>query len=58
MNTKKITKKFDFKTIKTFEDACKKLNIDSSELPNVPGGEFIKPIIAAYKLMIILNIIL
>lgn len=44
--------KFDFKTIKTFEDACKKLNIDPLKLPELLG-EFSKPIIAAYKLMVI-----
>jgi hypothetical protein len=54
--TKKTIKsiiKFDYKTIKTFEDACKKLNIDPKELPEVSIMEFAKPIIAAYKLMII-----
>ena len=46
---------FDYKTIKTFEDACKKLDIDSTKLPETAGilEEFAKPIIAAYKLMII-----
>src|ERR1035437_5555493 len=46
---------FDYKTIKTFEDACKKLGVDPSKLPDVSGilEEFAKPIIAAYKLMII-----
>jgi hypothetical protein len=54
MTTKKTANaKFDFRTIKTFEDACKKLNIDPNQLPNVPYDEFHKPIIAAYKLMII-----
>jgi hypothetical protein len=57
--TKKTTaaavKEFDYKTIKTFEDACKKLGIDPTKLPD-PGGiteEFHKPIIAGYKLMIV-----
>jgi len=47
--------KFDFKTIKTFEDACKKLNIDAALLPDLSmiPEEFCKPIIAAYKLFII-----
>jgi hypothetical protein len=49
------TKKFNYKTIKLFEDACKKLGIDPAKLPDVSGipEEFAKPIIAAYKLMII-----
>ena len=56
--TKKPTKKastFDYKTIKTFEDACKKLNLDPTKLPDVSGipEEFTKPIIAAYKLYVI-----
>jgi hypothetical protein len=51
----KTSKKFDYKTIKTFEDACKKLGIDPSKLPDVSGllEEFAKPIIAHYKLIII-----
>ena len=46
---------FDYKTIKTFEDACKKLNLDPTKLPETSEipEEFAKPIIAAYKLMII-----
>ena len=46
---------FDYKTIKTFEDACKKLDLDPTKLPETSGilEEFAKPIIAAYKLMII-----
>lgn len=56
--TKKTTKgtpKFDYTTIKTFEDACKKLGVDPEKLPGVTGlpEEFAKTIIAAYKLMII-----
>jgi hypothetical protein len=56
--TKKTTKrnpKFDYTTIKTFEDACKKLGLDPTKLPDVSGipEEFAKPIIAAYKLLII-----
>jgi len=49
------TAKFDYRTIKTFEDACKKLGIDPSKLPDVSGllEEFAKPIIAHYKLIII-----
>ena len=53
--TVKDTIKFDFKTLKTFEDACEKLSIDPTKLPDVSGvlEEFAKPIIAVYKLMII-----
>lgn len=57
--TKKSTtaaaKKFDYKKIKTFEDACKKLGIDPAKLPDLNGipEEFHKPIIAGYKLMIV-----
>jgi hypothetical protein len=54
-NTKK-TAEFDFRTIKSFEDACKKLNIDSLKVPKLLG-EFSKPIIAAYKLMVIFKAI-
>lgn len=45
---------FDYKSIKSFEDACNKLNIDP-KIPDVSGipEEFKKPIIAGYKLMII-----
>jgi len=53
--TKKTAKGFDYKTIKTFEDACKKLGIDPSKLPDVSNllEEVAKPIIAYYKLLII-----
>ena len=53
--TAKIDAKFDFKTIKTFEDACTKLALDPTQLPDVSmiPEEFRKPIINAYKLMII-----
>ena len=53
--TAKASPKFDYKTIKTFEDACKKLGVDPEILPGVTGlpEEFAKPIIAAYKLLII-----
>jgi hypothetical protein len=46
---------FDYTTIKTFEDACKKVNADPAKLPDVTGlpEEFAKPIIAYYKLLII-----
>ena len=47
--------KFDFKTIKNFADACTKLALDPTQLPDVSmiPEEFRKPIINAYKLMII-----
>ena len=47
--------KFDFRTIKTFKDACTKLELDPAQLPDVSliPEEFRKPIINAYKLMII-----
>ena len=56
--SKKSTKNqpvFDFRTIKSFEDACAKENIDPAALPDVSMiPEYLrKPIIAAYKLMII-----
>ena len=55
---KKSTKKtpgFDFRTIKSFEDACVKENIDPTALPDVSmiPEDLRKPIISAYKLMII-----
>lgn len=46
---------FDFRTIKTFEDACKKVRITTT-LPDVSGlmdDDLRKPVIAAYKLMVI-----
>jgi hypothetical protein len=58
--TKKESKtEFDFRTIKSFEDACKKENIDPSILPDVSGipEEFRKPVIGHYKLMIIFKAI-
>ena len=53
--TKKIAKKkaFDFKTIKSFEEACKRKNIDPTQLPIVVVPELAKQVIAAYKLMVI-----
>jgi len=56
----KTTKtKFDYTSIKSFEDACKKLNIDPAHLPDLSTilEEFRKPITAAYKLMIIFKAI-
>lgn len=51
---KKVTK-FDFITIQTFEDACKKEGIDASKLPELSSvpEEFRKHIMAYYKLMVI-----
>jgi len=59
---KKTTKKekgFDFRTIKSFEDACKKLGINPEILPQMEGigAEFVKPVIALYKLIIIFKAI-
>lgn len=56
--TKKEAKpklKFDFKTIKTFEDACNKVSVDPSKLPEVSmiPEDLRKPIISAFNLMII-----
>jgi hypothetical protein len=53
--TVKKNPKFDYKTIKTFEDACKKAGVDTAALPDISAipEEFRKPIVAAYKLMII-----
>jgi hypothetical protein len=51
--------KFDFKSIKTFEDACAKEGIDPLQLPDVsmidPGMG--KAMIAAYKLFVIFKAI-
>jgi hypothetical protein len=57
-STKKSVKKevaFDFKTIKSFEDACAKLGLDPKNLPDVSNisEEFRKAILANYKLSII-----
>jgi len=53
MKTK--TSKFDFKTIKSFEDACKKENVDPALIPDVSmiPQEFQKAIVNMYKLYII-----
>jgi len=50
---------FDFRTIKSFEDACTKENVDPVALPDVSmiPEEFRKPIINAYKLLIIFKAI-
>lgn len=56
--TKKTAKNnqvFDYKTIKSFENACEKLNLDPKALPDVSmiPEELRKAIINGYKLMII-----
>jgi hypothetical protein len=50
--------KFDFRTIKTFEQACHKIRVTTS-LPELTNGcgELLKPTIAAYKLMVIFQAI-
>lgn len=55
----KTSKSFDFKTIKTFEDACKKEGIDPNNLPDVSmiPEELRKFLIAVYKLAIIFKAI-
>lgn len=53
--TVKTNSKFDYKTIKTFEDACIRMNEDPEKLPDVSSfpERFRRSIIANYKLMII-----
>jgi len=55
---KTTTKEFDFRTIKSFEDACKHLGIEP-KLPDVSWmlPEFQKGIIGAYKLFVIFKAI-
>ncbi len=62
MSQKKNIKKekpFDYKSIKSFKDACKKEGIDSAALPDVSmiPEEFRKAIIDCYKLFIIFKAI-
>ena len=56
---KTMKAKFDFKSIKTFEDACAKQGIDPLQLPDMsmidPGMG--KALIAAYKLFVIFKAI-
>ncbi len=56
---KTVEDKFDFRTIKSFEDACAKENIDPTALPDVSmiPEDLRKPIVSAYKLMIIFRAI-
>ena len=53
------TAKFDFRTIKSFEDACKKEELNPEDLPEVSKipATFQKAIINAYKLFIIFKAI-
>ena len=52
---KQLLKEFNYRNIKTFEDACEHLGINPDNLPNTSHLEFdlAKPIIAHYKLIII-----
>ena len=49
---------FDFRTIKTFEDACNKIRVTRA-LPTLTNGcqELMKATVAAYKLMVIFQAI-
>jgi hypothetical protein len=55
--TAKKSQKFDYKTIKTFEDACQKLGLDPANLPRGTIDEFEKPVIALFKLLIVFKAI-
>ena len=57
--TKKEDPEFDYITIKSFEDACKKEGINPESLPegSMIPAQFRKAIIAAYKLFIIFKAI-
>ena len=50
---------FDFRTIKSFEDACARENVSPDSIPDVSmiPDEFRKSIIAAYKLFIVFKAI-
>lgn len=53
------TPEFDFRTIKTFEDACKHIRI-TTKLPDVSAlmdDDLRKPVIAVYKLMVVFKAI-
>jgi len=52
---KQESSSFDFRTIKSFEDACQKENINPSLLPDlsVIPEELRKPLMAIYKLFVI-----
>ena len=51
----KVIPDFDFRTIKTFEDACAKLGIDPKNLPDLSllSEDCLESIIAYYKLIVI-----
>ena len=53
--SEKSSAEFDFKTINSFEAACKKENLEPEKVPDVSmiPEEFRKAIIAVYKLFII-----
>ena len=55
IQSKQSPASFNYKTIKSFEDACAKVGVDPSSVPS--GDNLLKdlaaPIVAAYKLMII-----
>ena len=55
----KETVEFDFRTIKSFDDACKKVGINAESLPTLEElpEEMRKPVLAAYKLMVIFKAI-
>lgn len=57
MTKEEKVKEFNYKKIKSFEDACAHLEIDPKQLPEVPIEDLKKPVIAAYKLMIIFKAI-
>jgi hypothetical protein len=59
MRTKSKAKEFDYKTIKTFNDACEKLGIDPNTIPVVEAilTDLQKPVIALYRLMVIFKAI-
>lgn len=56
---KQLLKEFNYKDIKSFEDACNFLGYDAKNLPDVSHlpTEFAKPIIAYYKLVVIIKAI-
>ena len=57
--SKQLLKEFNYKNIKSFEDACEVLGYDAKNLPDVShlAIEFAKPIIAYYKLVVIIKAI-
>jgi len=57
--TKEATPGFDFRTIKSFENACKKENVDPEKLPDVSMIPEIdrKALISTYKLFVIFRAI-